>query len=311
MLTQPSPQAGEGRGSPRPLVTKKFSLTPYLFLTPALLVTVVFILYPIVAVVFYSFTEYDIVTPPKWVGLKNYQQLAQDPTFWRALKNSFIYLIATPTLIALSILLPIIVNRNLRGIHVFRALYYIPAVSGSIAIGITWRWLFDVNGGLVNGFLGPLGLLTEPVQWLAEPAYILPFAILLTVWAGVGYYAVIFLAGLQNIPEELYDAALIDGCNNFQKHWYISLPGLRPQIVFVAVISSLAALKVFDEIYILTNRTGGILDSGVTMVFYLWRQAFRLTHAGYASAIAIVLLVITLVFSMMNVRLLERGVEAD
>jgi len=292
-------------------MTRKFSLTPYLFLAPALLVTAVFVLYPIGAVFFYSFTEYDIVTPPEWVGLQNYQRLVQDPSFWLALKHSFIYLIATPTLIVLSILLAIIVNRNLPGIHIFRALYYIPAVSGSIAIGITWRWLFDVNGGLVNGVLVPLGILKEPIQWLAEPAYILPIAILRTVWAGVGYYAVIFLAGLQNISEDLYDAALIDGCNNFQKHWYVSLPGLRPQIVFVAVISSLAALKVFDEIYILTNRTGGILDSGVTMVFYLWRQAFRLTHAGYASAIAMALLVITLAFSILNIRYLERGTEAD
>ena len=134
---------------------------------------------------------------------------------------------------------------------------------------------------------------------------------LLTIWAGVGYYAVIFLAGLQNIPDELYDAALIDGCTNFQKHRYVSIPGLRPQIVFVAVISSLAALKVFDEIYVLTGRTGGILDSGVTVVFYLWKQAFtELAHAGYASAIAIVLLILTLVFSVVNVRILERGQES-
>ena len=134
---------------------------------------------------------------------------------------------------------------------------------------------------------------------------------LLTIWAGIGYYSVIFLAGLQNIPEELYDAARIDGCNDFQKHWHVSLPGLRPQIVFVAVISSLAALKVFDEIYVLTNQTGGILDSGVTMVFYLWQQAFELHHAGYASAIAIALLAVTLVFSIVNVRLLERGQDAE
>ena len=107
---------------------------------------------------------------------------------------------------------------------------------------------------------------------------------LLTIWAGVGYYSVIFVAGLQNIPEELYDAARIDGCNDLQKHWHVSLPGLRPQITFVAVISSLAALKVFDEIYVLTGKTGGILDSGVTIVFYLWKQAFVLGHAGYASA---------------------------
>jgi len=154
------------------------------------------------------------------------------------------------------------------------------------------------------------GIIHTPIQWLAEPGLVLPIAMLLTIWAGIGYYSVIFLAGLQNIPEELYDAARIDGCSDFQKHWHVSLPGLRPQIVFVAVISSLAALKVFDEIFVLTARTGGILDSGVTMVFYLWKQAFTLQHAGYAAAIAIVLLAITLAFSIVNVRLLERR-EAD
>jgi putative chitobiose transport system permease protein len=291
-------------------MTRKLTATPYLFLGPALILIGIFVLYPILSVVYYSFTDYDIVRPPVWVGLDNYERLLGDPTFWKALTNSIIYLVATPTLIVLSIALAIVVNRELRGIHVFRALYYIPAVSGSIAIGISWRWLFDRNGFL-NGVLLWGGVIEEPVQWLTEPSLILPIAIMLTIWAGVGYYAVIFLAGLQNIPEELYDAARIDGCNDLQKHWHVSLPGLRPQIVFVAVISSLAALKVFDEIYVLTNRTGGVLDSGVTVVFYLWKQAFVLSHAGYASAIAIVLLVLTLAFSIVNVRLLERGRGAD
>lgn len=292
-------------------MTRKYSLTPYLFLAPALITIATFVLFPIVAVVYYSFTDYDIVTPPQWVGLQNYTRLVRDPTFWLALRHSLTYLIVTPTLIVLSIALAIVINRNLPGIHLFRALYYVPAVSGSIAIGIAWRWLFDAQGGLVNGLLIWLGILQEPVQWLAEPAYTLPIAMLMTIWMGVGYYAMIFLAGLQNIPEELYDAALIDGANDFQKHWHVSVPGLRPQIVFVFVISSLAALKVFEEILVLTNRTGGILDSGVTMVFYLWRQAFRLSHAGYASAVAIVLLVITLAFSIMNIRVLERQGETD
>jgi putative chitobiose transport system permease protein len=293
------------------MTRKKFSFTPYLFLTPALLVTAVFVLYPIISVLFYSFTDYDIVRPPVWIGLKNFQALLGDETFWKAMGNSLIYLIVTPTLIFLSIGAAIVVNRKLPAIGFFRSLYYIPAVSGSIAIGICWRWLFDYNGGLVNGFLVPLGILKEPVQWLAEPAYTLPIAMLLTIWAGIGYYMMVFLAGLQNIPEELYDAAQIDGCNSFQKHWNVSLPGLRPQIVFVAIISSLAALKVFDEIYILTGATGGILDSGVTIVFYLWRNAFRLSHAGYASAIAIGLLVVTLAFSVLNVRLLDRDPEVS
>jgi putative chitobiose transport system permease protein len=129
---------------------------------------------------------------------------------------------------------------------------------------------------------------------------------LLTIWTGVGYYMVVFLAGLQSIPEELYEAAELDGCNFVQKHWHVSVPGLRPSMVFVAVISSLSALKVFDEIYVLTNGTGGVLSSGTTMVFYLWKQAFQLQHVGYASAIAIVLLVLTLIFSIINIRILER-----
>ena len=289
-------------------MTRKPSATPYLFLAPALGLIALFVLYPIAAVIYFSFTQWDIVRPPVWIGLQNYQNLIADPTFWKALTNSIVYLLATPIIIALSIVHAIVVNRKLRGINIFRALYFVPAVSGSIAIGIAWRWLFDRNG-FINSLFISLGWLKQPVQWLSEPSLVLPIAMLLTIWAGIGYYSVIFVAGLQNIPEELYDAALIDGCNNFQKHRYVSLPGLRPQIVFVAVISSLAALKVFDEIYVLTNRTGGILDSGVTVVFYLWKQAFVLEHAGYAAAIAMVLLVLTLAFSIVNVRLLERGSE--
>lgn len=287
-------------------MSHRLRATPYLFLFPAVALIAVFVVYPILAVVYYSFTDYDIVRPPVWVGLRNFEQVFADKTFWLALRNSFLYLVATPILITLSVMLAIVVNRKLPGIQLYRALYFVPAVSGSIAIGLAWRWLFE-RTGFINSTLQSWGVIAEPINWLTTPSLILPIAIMLTVWAGVGYYSVIFLAGLQNIPEELYDAARIDGCNDVQKHWHVSLPGLRPQIVFVAVISSLAALKVFDEIYVLTNRTGGILDSGVTMVFYLWKQAFVLQHAGYAAAIAIILLAITLVFSIVNVRLLERS----
>lgn len=291
-------------------MTRRLSLTPYLFLAPALLMITVFVLYPIGAVVYYSFTDYNIVTPPVWVGLRNYERLLKDPIFWQALRNSFIYLLVTPALIFLSILLAILVNRKLPGINAFRTLFFLPVISGSIAVGIAWRLMLDTNG-IINSLLLSLGIFREPLQWLAEPGLTLPLAMLLTVWLGLGYYMMIFLAGLQNIPEELYDAALIDGCNAWQKHWHVSLPGVRPQITFVTVVSSLAALQVFNEIFTLTGGLGGLLNSGVTMVFYLWRQAFRLNHAGMASAIAMVLLVITLAFSMFNIRLLERGTEAE
>jgi putative chitobiose transport system permease protein len=275
---------------------------------PAVLVILIFVVYPIGAVVYYSFTEFNIVTPPEWVGFRNYQQLFKDDIFWLAIKHSFTYLLVTPILICLSILLAIVVNRKLPGIQIFRALFFIPVVSGSIAVGIAWRLMWDTNG-IINGLLVSSGVLDEPVQWLAEPAYTLPIAMALTIWLGMGYYMMIFLAGLQNIPEELYDAAAIDGCNTWQKHWYVSIPGLRPQITFVAVISSLAALQVFNEIFTLTGGLGGILNSGVTMVFYLWRKAFRLNQAGMASAVAMVLLLITLAFSILNMRLLERSTE--
>ncbi len=291
-------------------MTKKISLTPYLFLMPALLAIATFVLYPIGAVFYFSFTKYNIATPPVWVGLSNYETLLTDEIFWLSLRHSFTYLLVTPVVIVLSMILAIVVNRKIPGINAFRAIYYIPVISGSIAVGISWRLLLDTNG-LLNGVLMSMGILKSPVQWLAEPSLTLPIAMLLTVWMGVGYYMMIFLAGLQNISEDLYDAASIDGCNSIQKHFHVSLPGLRPQFVMVAVVSSLAALQVFNEIYILTGGLGGILNSGVTVVFYLWRKAFRLQEAGMASAIAIVLLVITLAFSIINIRILERGTEAE
>lgn len=292
------------------MTRKRFSLTPYLFLTPALLVIATFVLYPIGAVFYYSFTRYNIATPPVWVGLSNYQALLTDDIFWTALQHSFTYLLVTPVLIVLCVILAIIVNRQIPGINAYRAIYYIPVISGSIAVGISWRLMLDTNG-LLNGLLQSIGIIDAPIQWLAEPSLTLPIAMLLTTWMGLGYYMMIFLAGLQNISDELYDAASIDGCNPIQKHLNVSIPGLRPQFVMVAVVSSLAALQVFNEIYILTGGLGGILNSGVTVVFYLWRKAFRLQEAGMASAIAIVLLLITLVFSIINIRLLERGTETE
>jgi putative chitobiose transport system permease protein len=234
----------------------------------------------------------------------------KDPIFWQSISHSLIYLLVTPILIFLCIILAIIVNRKLPGINAYRAIYYIPVISGSIAVGIAWRMMLDTNG-LLNSLLISVGVLKEPIQWLAEKSLTLPIAMLLTIWMGLGYYMMIFLAGLQNIQEELYDAAVIDGCKGWQKHWHVSIPGLRPQITMVAVISSLAALQVFNEVYILYGPLGGILNSGVTMVFYLWQKAFRQQHAGLASAIAIALLVISLAFSIINIRLNERSSEAD
>ena len=208
---------------------KKINWTPYLFLAPALTLISIFVLYPILAVIYYSFTEYNISSPPVWVGLENYAALIKDDVFWLSLQHSLTYLLVTPVLIFLCVILAIVVNRKLFGINFFRAMYYIPVISGSIAVGLSWRLMLDTNG-LLNGMLISLGFLKDPVQWLAEPNYTLAIAMTLTIWMGLGYYMMIFLAGLQNIPEELYEAATLDGCNGWQKHLHVSLPGLRPQI---------------------------------------------------------------------------------
>jgi len=148
-------------------MTLKRSITPYTFLLPALVLLGIFVVYPIIAVIYYSFTDYDIVRPPVWIGLDNYRQLIADETFWLALTHSIVYLLVTPILIFLSIVLAIIVNRRLRGIHIFRALYFVPAVSGSIAIGLAWRWLFERNG-FINSMLISWNVIETPIQWLTK-----------------------------------------------------------------------------------------------------------------------------------------------
>jgi len=287
------------------VMERRRTVNAYLFLFPAFAFLTVFLFAPIVQVVYYSLTDYDLLTPPQWVGLDNYRALLQDDLFWQSMVRSLIYLAVTPILIVLSITLAIIVNRPLRGVYFFRALYYIPVVISSVAIGMIFNFVFSEPAGLINGFLRQIGLIDTPIHFLTDPGLILYSIMGVTVWRGIGYYMVMFLAGLQSIPEELYEAAAIDGANRFRQHLHITIPQLRPVITFVAVISSIAALRAFDEIYILTNGSGGLLDSGLTVIFYLYRQGFRFLNIGYAAAIAVVFTAFTMVFSLVNLRLIE------
>lgn len=281
--------------------------TAYGFLAPAFAFLIVFLFIPLVISIYLSFTDYKLLNAPNWVGLGNYEKLFNDPLFWRGLRNSFIYLIATPILIALSISLAIVVNRALKGVYIFRTLYYIPAVTSVVAVGMIFEFVFAEPSGLINGVLLSLGVIQRPINFLTHPDSTLISIMLVTIWRGIGFYMIIFLSALQAVPEELYEAAAIDGANKLQQHWHITVPGIRPSIVFVAIISSISALKVFEEIWVMTNGTGGVLDSALTLMFYLYRQGFIFLEMGYAAAIAVVFAVITLVFSIMNFRYLERN----
>ena len=285
---------------------RRRAIIAYLFIVPAALFLIVFLFIPLVAAVFLSFTDYAVYTSPDWVALDNYERLLDDPLFWKGLRNSFIYLICTPILIALSISLAIVVNRKIGGVNIFRTLYYIPAVTSVVAVGMIFELVLE-DSGLINGLLLQVGLIDRPIYFLSDPDYTLASIMLVTIWRGIGFYMIIFLAALQNVPDELYEAAAIDGANRLQQHWYVTVPGIRPTIIFVAIISSISALKVFEEIFVMTDGSGGLLDSAVTLMFYLYRQGFTNLEYGYASAIAVVFTIITLAFSIVNLRFLERG----
>lgn len=281
---------------------RRRTITAYLFLAPALSFLLVFFFVPLAQVIYYSFTDFNLYTA-EWVGPANYLALFQDPLFWLSIRKSFIYLICTPILIVLSLALAIVVNRHLPGMAFFRAMYFMPAVISAVAIGMIFELVF-AEQGLLNGLLRQFGV-TRPIAFLQDPNLVLPSIMSVTIWRGIGYYMVMFLAGLQAIPKDLYEAAAIDGANRLQQHWYITVPGVRPIIVLVAVLSSIAALRAFDEIFIMTGGTGGILNSGLTAMFYLYRQAFVFNNVGYAAAIAVVFSLIIIVFTLFNLRLLR------
>lgn len=234
---------------------------PYLFLAPALSVLALTVIYPSLRAVVLSFTQfnYDITQPPRWVGLANFERLVTDLVFWQTLGNTLLYLIVVvPVLVILPLGLAILVNRSLPAIHWFRAAYYAPVVISMVVAGIAWRWLYAENG-LLNQALRWLQLSESGIPWLTSTHLALWSVMAVTVWKGLGYYMVIYLAGLQSIPADLYEAAAIDGSDGWMKHIDITLPTMRPYLLLVAVISAISATKVFEEVYVMTR--GGPLNS--------------------------------------------------
>ncbi len=278
---------------------------PYLFLLPALSVLGLTVLYPALQAVFLSFTQfnYDITQPPRWVGLANFERLVTDLVFWKTLGNTVLYLMAVvPILVVLPLGLAILVNRALPGIHWFRAAYYAPVVVSMVVAGIAWRWLYAENG-LINQTLQWLHLSETGVPWLTSPNLALWSVMAVTVWKGLGYYMVIYLAGLQSIPADLYEAAAIDGSDGWLKHIDITLPAMRPYLFLVAVISAISATKVFEEVYVMTR--GGPLNSSKTIVYYVYEQAFDPTNldVSYACTVGLALFLIILVLSLLRLTL--------
>jgi multiple sugar transport system permease protein len=257
-----------------------------------------------------SLVEWNAIRPPEFVGLENFVRLVQDRFFWQALGNTLkLLLLAVPTSILLSLGVAILLNQRLPGRSLLRTLYFLPVVTSTVAASIVWTWIFQPRYGLLDNLIfTPLGL--PDIRWLTQPDLALyPIAVVF-IWQRIGFDMVLFLAGLQNIPRELYEAAMIDGATRWQRFRYVGLPLLSPTTFLVVVLGLIQGFQIFDQVYIMTLRTspGGVGGSATTLAYYLYRSGFRDSQFGYASAIALVLFLIILSVTITELRLQRRWV---
>ncbi|MBK4730808.1 sugar ABC transporter permease [Oxynema sp. CENA135] len=285
------------------LAVENRKIIPYLFLFPALTILGLTVFWPALNAFFLSFTryEYDLTQAPQWIGFANFRKLQSDPVFWKTVGNTFIYLVGVvPVLVAAPLALAILVNQKLRAIGWFRAAYYTPVIISLVVAGIAWKWLYAENG-FFNQLLKMSGLsfiFGESIPWLTSPNLAIFSVMVVTIWKGLGYYMAIYLAGLQSIPGEVYEAAAIDGSDGIRKHFDITVPLMRPYLFLVAVISSISATKVFEEVYIMTQ--GGPRNSSKTIVYYLYEKAFTELEIGYACTIGLMLFLFIFALSLLR-----------
>ncbi|MFO0039903.1 MAG: carbohydrate ABC transporter permease [Synechococcaceae cyanobacterium] len=277
------------------------SRTAWGFLTPALLLLAVSVLVPAAMALVMSFsrTGLSVSEPIQFVGLANLRRLAADPMFFRVAGTTAVYLVGiVPPIVFGSLVLAVLVNRQLPAIHWFRGAFYTPYLVSLVVAAIAFRWLYAENG-LINGWLSAwLGDRFTPIGFLTDPRLALPSVMLVTLWKGLGYFMVIFLAGLQGIPAELYEAAALDGSEGWRRHLDITLPLMRPYVSLVAVISAIGATKVFEEVYLMTQ--GGPADATRTIVYYVYDQAFSELEISYACTVGLALFLIVLLLSLLR-----------
>jgi multiple sugar transport system permease protein len=277
------------------------------FVTPATVVIGVFGLLPILWSLLLSFQKSDLLTPQTpWVGLKNYKQIPGDHTFQLAIEHTIVYTaLFVPCTMAVGLVIAVALNRKVRGISVYRTAAYVTMAVSTINEAIIFMWLFDPSFGVVNAALNAVGLPQQ--QFLSDPNEALYVIVAMTVWGWTGFAVVVYLAALQGVPQDLHDAAAIDGAKPFTVFRTITLPLLSPASLFLAVWLSINALQLFDEVYLTTR--GGPLQSTTVLVYYLWDQAFQQFNAGYAAALAYVLFMVILVITFIQFRIGERFVH--
>jgi putative chitobiose transport system permease protein len=282
-----------GRANHRPWL-------PYAFLMPALLLFAVFFAWPAATAVRLSFYSYDVVSPARFVGLDNFQRLLTDERFHTALGNSALYLVGMiPFAVIIPMWLAVLVNQKVRGIQAFRVMYYLPAISSMVAVGVAWRYIFHQQG-ILNWLLLKAGIIDQPIQYLLSGSWALPSLVVVEGWKMLGFFMMIYLAGLQSIPAEIFEAARVDGAGPLRRMWHLTIPLLLPYTAVTLTLGMLDALRVFESVYVMTR--GGPQDSTISLGYLAWSTAFERYQLGYASAIGLVMLVLMIGLAVLNQR---------
>jgi multiple sugar transport system permease protein len=280
----------------------------YLFIAPGLIHFAIFTMFAVGFAFYISFHEWNIIQPDKpYVGLENYIKLFRDPRFLRAVKNTMTFMVGVPLNLLTGLFVALLLNTKVRGQAIYRTFFYIPVVTPLVVSSIIWKWVYQGDYGLLNYYLLKFGLIEHKIVWLANPDLALPALIVMGIWLGTGSTMVIYLAGLQSIPEEMYDAAKVDGANGLQRLLYITIPLLRPTTFFLFITSVIGTFQIFTEVYIMTN--GGPLNRTTTIAYYLYTNAFRELEMGYASAMAFVLFGMIFVFTVIQWKYTRGDVE--
>lgn len=290
-------------------ITRRNRLTAYAFLLPNFIGFLTFTLVPIIVAFGLSFYKWDSANPAVFVGLKNFFKLFRDETFQISLVNTIYFSAVTvPFTIIVALFLAVLLNQKIKGIQFFRTLYFFPYITSMVAVAVVWLMLLQPTMGPVNGFLKWIGI-QNPPGWTASTVWAMPAVILVSVWRQVGYYMVIYLAGLQNIPEYLYEAATIDGANLWQKFRYVTLPMLTPATFLNTLLLIIGSFKIFDQVYIMTD--GGPGRATNTLVYCIYNQAFWFFNFGYASMVAMVLFIMVLVLTIIQFKYEDKLVNYE
>jgi multiple sugar transport system permease protein len=299
------------RVSARPLVAPwrvrlVGGLGPYGFILPKFVVFVVFMLYPLVRAIILTFQSGAILQGLNFVGFRNYEKIIHDEVFWQSLWNSAYYtILVIPTVIAIGIFLAALLNRPIRFRWLFLLFLIIPSVTSTVAASVIWTYLLRTDGGLFNRMLDLIG--RDPVNWLGTPSLVMPIFVALEVWRGMGFYTILFLAAMQSIPQHLYDAAAIDGATGLQAFRRVTLPLMRPTVLFATVMATIWNLQLFDSPYVMTK--GGPGYSSMTIVMYIHQMAFKYDAMGFAATMSIVLLLIIMALAVLQLGIFRREIQ--